>query len=188
MELGLTYKKETQFSKWYKELIIKCDLIRYYDVGGCYILLPDSYSIWEKVRENLDSEFKARKVKNVYFPIFITQKNLEKEKNHIEGFSPEVAWVTHSGDTKLEEKIAIRPTSETAIYNTYSDMIRTYRDLPLKFNQWANVVRWEFKATMPFIRSREFLWQEGHTCHSSKESALTEMTQIINISKIENYL
>lgn len=183
MEQGLTYKKNTHFSKWYKELILKADLIKYYDVAGCYILLPDSYSIWESIKDKLDREFKTIGVKNAYFPIFITQSNLEKEKSHIEGFSPEVAWVTHSGDTKLDEKIAIRPTSETAIYSTYSDMIRTYRDLPLKMNQWANVVRWEFKDTMPFIRSREFLWQEGHTCYSNKEDAIKEMTDIITIYK-----
>jgi prolyl-tRNA synthetase len=130
---------------------------------GCYVLRPWSYAIWEFIQSWFDTRIKAMGVKNSYFPLFISQRALQTEKNHVEGFAPEVAWVTKSGESDLKEPIAVRPTSETVMYQLYSKWIRSHRDLPLKLNQWNNVVRWEFKKATPFIRSREFLWQEGHT-------------------------
>jgi len=179
--LGVSAKKAEDFSKWYQQLVVRSELIDYYDISGCYILRPWSYEIWEHVKEFLDTEFKKLGVKNCYFPMFVPKKNLEKEKDHVEGFSAEVAWVTHSGSTKLEEPIAVRPTSETGMYPTFSKWIHSHRDLPLLLNQWCNVVRWEFKDPTPFIRSREFLWQEGHTVHSNLPDAEKEVYQILDI-------
>jgi prolyl-tRNA synthetase len=182
-EFGITAKKDTEHSDWYHQVVIKSNMIEYSDVAGCYVLLPYSYSMWEFLQSFLNSELKNRNVKNTYFPLFATRRNLEKEKEHIEGFEPEVAWVTKVGSTQIEEPIAIRPTSETIIYPTFARLIRSHSDLPLKFNQWCNVVRWEFKDTIPFIRSREFLWQEGHTAHESEKNALTEVMDIISLYK-----
>lgn len=133
-------------------------MIDYYDISGCYILKPKSYYIWEKIQAYLDKKFKEHEVQNCYFPMFVSQAALEKEKDHLEGFSPEVAWVTKSGQSELDQPIAIRPTSETIMYPAFSRWIRSHRDLPLRMNQWSNVVRWEFKHPTPFIRTREFLW------------------------------
>jgi prolyl-tRNA synthetase len=133
-------------------------MIEYYDVSGCYILRPNSFMIWESIQGFLDRRFKETDVSNCYFPIFVTKGALEKEKNHVEGFAAEVAWVTKSGQSDLDEPIAIRPTSETIMYPAFSKWIRSHRDLPLLLNQWSNVVRWEFKHPTPFIRTREFLW------------------------------
>jgi len=253
---SITVKKEENFGDWYQQVITKAKLIEYYDVSGCYVLLPNSYAIWENIQIYLDTELKRRGVKNVYFPLFITKRNLEKEKSHIEGFTPEVAWVTHTGslevekntnvnhddnnnnetndnvdgqvdgkvdskvdgkvdskvdgkvdskvdgkvndkvDSKADDKpcickskgrletpIAIRPTSECAIYSIFPNLIQSINDLPLKYNQWCNVVRWEFKDPTPFIRSREFLWQEGHTCFSNIIDAMSEIDDIINLYK-----
>lgn len=141
-------------------------MIDYYDISGCYILKPDSYFIWEKIQNYLDTGFKSREVRNVYFPMFVSKSNLEKEENHLEGFKAEVAWVTKSGESDLNEHIAIRPTSETIMYPTFSKWVQSHRDLPVLINQWTNIVRWEFKNPTPFIRTREFLWQEGHTAHA----------------------
>ncbi|KAG0568351.1 hypothetical protein M758_6G011700 [Ceratodon purpureus] len=156
-------------------------MIEYYDVSGCYILRPWSYSIWESIKDFFDKEIKKMGIENTYFPLFVSEKALTKEKDHVEGFAPEVAWVTRSGDSQLEEPIAIRPTSETVMYPIFSKWIRGHRDLPLRINQWCNVVRWEFKHPTPFIRSREFLWQEGHTAFATKDEADVEVHQILEL-------
>lgn len=179
--LGITVGKESDFSAWYSEVITKGQLIEYYDVSGCYILRPWAYAIWESVQQKFDLDIKTLGVKNSYFPMFVSEKALNTEKNHVEGFAPEVAWVTRSGTTDLEKPIAIRPTSETIMYPAFSKWIRSHRDLPLKLNQWCNVVRWEFKHPTPFLRTREFLWQEGHTAHATLELAAVEVRQILDM-------
>ncbi|VVB83999.1 Proline--tRNA ligase [uncultured archaeon] len=178
---GLTAKKEDNFSEWYQQLILKSNLADYSSVSGCIILRPESYLIWEKIVQECDKEFKKAGIKNCYFPLFIPEKAFEKEKEHVEGFSPEVAWVTQAGNTKLNEKLAIRPTSEAIMYESYSKWIRSWRDLPLRYNQWNNVVRWEFNNPVPFFRTREFLWNEGHSVFSSQKEALEEGRQIRKI-------
>jgi len=156
-------------------------MLDYYSVSGCYILKPWSYSIWEEIQQWFNSKIKELGVQNSYFPMFVSAKVLEREKDHIEGFSPEVAWVTRAGNSDLEEPIAIRPTSETAMYPYYAKWIKSHRDLPLKLNQWNSVVRWEFKNPQPFLRTREFLWQEGHTAYLTKAEADTEVLQILDL-------
>ena len=146
-------------------------MIEYYEISGCYILRPLAYFVWESIQGFLDPRFKKNGVSNCYFPMFVSEAALGKEKDHVEGFAPEVAWVTKSGKTDLPEPIAIRPTSETIMYPSYAKWIHSHRDLPLCLNQWTNVVRWEFKHPTPFIRTREFLWQEGHTAHATTEEA-----------------
>jgi len=175
--------KESNFNEWYRKILFDGSFIQYYDVSGCYVLLPNSYSIWQNLQKHIDEMLSERNVKNVYFPLLITKKNLFKEQSHIEGFSPEVAWVTKTGDTLIPEddELAIRPTSECAMYGTFSNLIKSHNDMPLKFNQWCNVLRWEFKDPIPFIRSREFLWQEGHTCYSNISDALHEIHDIIRL-------
>ncbi|XP_070033939.1 proline--tRNA ligase, cytoplasmic-like isoform X3 [Nicotiana tomentosiformis] len=153
-------------------------MIEYYDISGCYILRPWAMSIWEILQAFFDAEIKKMKIKNSYFPLFVSPGVLQKEKDHIEGFAPEVAWVTKSGESDLEVPIAIRPTSETVMYPYFSKWIRGHRDLPLRLNQWCNVVRWEFSNPTPFIRSREFLWQEGHTAFATKEEADAEVFRL----------
>lgn len=180
MNKGLINKKLENFGEWYREIIIKGELIQYYDVKGCYVLLPNSYSVWENIKIFLDREFKVRGVENYYFPLFVTKENLQKEQNHLEGFKAEVAWIK---DDNKDSIIAVRPTSECIICPVMSKLIRSYQDLPKKVNQWANVVRNEFKETMPFIRSREFLWQEGHTFYENKKDAQDEVFDIINVYK-----
>lgn len=182
-ESGITVKKNNNFSEWYQQILTKGKLIEYYDVSGCYILLPNSYNIWENIMSYLDIQFKNKDVKNVYFPLFVTKNNLEKEANHISGFKAEVAWITKSGNSNLSEPIAIRPTSESIIYATLPNLIQSYSDLPLKFNQWCNVVRWEFKDPTPFIRSREFLWNEGHSSFVSREDAQKDAIDMIKLYK-----
>lgn len=176
--LGITVDKTSSFADWYSQVIVKSEMIEYYDVSGCYILRPWSYFIWETIQSVFDQKIKEYEVQNAYFPMFVTQKKLETEKDHVEGFSPEVAWVTKSGKSDLAEPIAIRPTSETIMYPYFAKWIRSHRDLPLKLNQWTSVVRWEFKHPTPFIRTREFLWQEGHTAHSTRKEAM-EMVDLI---------
>lgn len=168
---GMQAKKSEDFAAWYAQLITKAEMIEYYDISGCYILRPWAYSIWETIQAYLDLRIKALGVDNCYFPLLVSEGALTREKDHIADFAPEVAWVTKSGQSVLEEPVAIRPTSETIMYPAYAKWIRSHRDLPLKLNQWNNVVRWEFKAPTPFIRSREFLWQEGHTAFAHKEDA-----------------
>jgi prolyl-tRNA synthetase family I len=156
-------------------------MIEYYDISGCYILRPQAFCIWDSIKDFFDAEIKKLGVENSYFPMFIPQKALEKEKDHIEDFAPEVAWVTRSGDSELAEPIAIRPTSETVMYPSFAKWIQSHRDLPLKLNQWCNVVRWEFKQPQPFLRTREFLWQEGHTAFATKEEAEAEVLIILDL-------
>ncbi|XP_066559090.1 bifunctional glutamate/proline--tRNA ligase isoform X2 [Amia ocellicauda] len=179
--LGLEAKKEENLADWYSQVITKAELIEYYDVSGCYVLRPWSYSIWETIQEFFDGEIKKLGVENCYFPMFVSQAALEKEKSHIADFAPEVAWVTRSGKTELAEPIAVRPTSETVMYPAYAKWVQSHRDLPIKLNQWCNVVRWEFKHPQPFLRTREFLWQEGHTAFATKQEAEVEVLQILEL-------
>lgn len=180
---GITVKKSEDFSEWYTQVIQKSGLADYSAVSGCLVFRPESYSIWEQIQQFTDKEFKKIGIQNVYFPLFIPEKFLAKEKEHVEGFSPEVAWVTHAGNTELEERLAIRPTSETIMYPSFSKWIRSWRDLPMRYNQWNNVVRWEFKHPVPFLRSREFLWNEGHTVFATEKEALVEEDEILGIYK-----
>ncbi|RGB29022.1 hypothetical protein C1646_657130 [Rhizophagus diaphanus] len=157
-------------------------MLEYYEeVSGCYIIRPLAYNIWQEIQNFFDAEIKKLGVEDTYFPMFVSQRQLEREKDHIEGFAAEVAWVTKAGSSNIENPVAIRPTSETVMYPYFAKWIRTYRDLPLKLNQWCNVVRWEFKNPQPFIRTREFLWQEGHTAHFTKEEADTEVYKILEL-------
>jgi len=188
-ELGITAEKD-EFSEWFTELMLKADLADYTDVSGCIVFKPASYAIWEKIQSEVDKRFKKIGIQNTYFPLLIPEKFLNKEKEHVKGFSPEVAWVTESGDSKMAERLAVRPTSETIMYPSYSKWIRSWRDLPLKYNQWNNVVRWEFKHPVPFFRTREFLWNELHTALATEKEALEEGKKIMNIYNdvCENYL
>ncbi|MBD3202863.1 proline--tRNA ligase [Candidatus Woesearchaeota archaeon] len=179
--LGLNVTREENFSEWYTQVIQKSEMADYTQVSGCIVFRPYSYRIWEKVQEYVDKRLKEMGVKNAYFPLFIPEKLLVKEQDHVEGFSPEVAWVTHAGNSKLNEKLAVRPTSETIMYDSYKKWIRSYRDLPLRLNQWNNVVRWEFKYAVPFLRTREFLWHEGHTVFATKKEADQEVIDILNL-------
>ncbi|QID88006.1 hypothetical protein GRS66_010709 [Saccharomyces pastorianus] len=178
--IGITVDKALDFPGWYQQILTKGEMLDYYDVSGCYILRPPSYSIWESIQRWFDDKIKAIGVQNAYFPMFVSSRVLEKEKDHVEGFAPEVAWVTRAGSSELEEPIAIRPTSETVMYPYYAKWIQSYRDLPLKLNQWNSVVRWEFKHPQPFLRTREFLWQEGHTAHLTSKDAEEEVLQILD--------
>ncbi len=177
-ELGLTADKD-DFSEWFTQLMIKAELADYTEVSGCMVFRPYSYAIWEKIVSEVDKRFKKIGVQNAYFPLFIPEKLLNKEKEHVKGFSPEVAWVTQSGDTPMSERLAVRPTSETIMYPSYSKWIRSWRDLPLKINQWNNVVRWEFKHPVPFFRTREFLWNELHTVCATQKESIDEGKQVI---------
>lgn len=179
--LGLEAKKEENLADWYSQVITKSEMIEYYDVSGCYVLRPWAYSIWEAIKDFFDREIKKLGVENCYFPMFVSQAALEKEKSHIADFAPEVAWVTRSGKTELAEPVAVRPTSETVMYPAYAKWVQSHRDLPIKLNQWCNVVRWEFKHPQPFLRTREFLWQEGHTAFATKEEAAEEVLQILDL-------
>ncbi|XP_037650125.1 bifunctional glutamate/proline--tRNA ligase isoform X1 [Sebastes umbrosus] len=179
--LGLEAKKEENLADWYSQVITKAEMIEYYDVSGCYVLRPWAYSIWEAIQDFFNREIRKMGVENCYFPMFVSQAALEKEKTHIEDFAPEVAWVTRSGKTELAEPIAVRPTSETAMYPAYAKWVQSHRDLPIKLNQWCNVVRWEFKHPQPFLRTREFLWQEGHTAYATKEEAAEEVLEILDL-------
>ncbi|NTV23435.1 MAG: proline--tRNA ligase [Nanoarchaeota archaeon] len=178
--LGITAKKAEDPSEWYTQVIQKAELADYSLVSGCIVFMPNSYSIWEKIQYFLDQKFKKSGVKNAYFPMFIPESLLTREKEHVEGFTPEVAWVTHAGDSKLAERLAVRPTSETIMYDSYAKWIRSHNDLPLRLNQWNSVVRWEFKNPVPFLRTREFLWQEGHTVFATKEEADREVLEILD--------
>ncbi len=170
-ELGITVKKDQDPSEWYTQVVKKAGLASYAPVKGCMIIKPYGMKLWESIKEEFNSKIEETGVENAYFPLFIPESYLEKEEDIVEGFDPEVAWVTHGGDKELEERIAVRPTSESIIAPYMSDEIRSHRDLPLRLNQWANVVRWEATDTRPFLRTREFLWQEGHTAHATEEEA-----------------
>ena len=180
---------DEDFAKWYTDVVSKAELMDYSSVKGCMIIRPYGYAIWENIQSILNSMFKATGHENVYMPMFIPESLLQKEKDHVEGFAPEVAWVTHGGNEKLEERFCVRPTSETLFCDHYKDIIQSYRDLPKLYNQWCSVVRWE-KTTRPFLRSREFLWQEGHTIHATAEEAQSETVKMLNVYAdfAENYL
>ena len=171
---------DVDFAKWYTDIVKKADLIDYSSVKGCMIIRPYGYAIWENIQKILDKRFKDTGVENVYMPMFIPESLLTKEKEHVEGFAPEVAWVTHGGSERLTERMCVRPTSETLFCEHYANIIKSYRDLPKVYNQWCSVVRWE-KTTRPFLRSREFLWQEGHTMHRTAEEAEARTVQMLNI-------
>ncbi|KAL9069995.1 MAG: hypothetical protein Q9161_005168 [Pseudevernia consocians] len=179
--IGIDVAKDEDFSAWYQQALTKGDFLDYYDVSGCYILKPASWFIWEQIRDWFDFRIKKLGVRNSAFPLFVSEDVLQREKAHIEGFAAEVAWVTHAGSTKLDKKIAIRPTSETVMYPYYAKWIRSHRDLPLRLNQWNSVVRWEFKNPTPFLRTREFHWQEGHTAYLKQEDAGKEVRQILEL-------
>lgn len=168
--------RQENFPQWYTDVILKTDMVDYSEVRGCMVIKPYGYRVWELIQQDLDARFKATGHQNAYFPLFIPESLLKKEAEHVEGFAPEVAWVTHGGDELLTERLCVRPTSETIICSMYSKWIQSYRDLPLLLNQWCNVVRWE-KTTRPFLRTSEFLWQEGHTAHATAEEAQEETLQ-----------
>ena len=170
-ELGITVDKDQNPSEWYTQVVKKAELAKYAEVKGSMVIKPYGMKLWESIKEDFDSKMQETGVENAYFPLFITEDQLEKESDIIEGFDPEVAWVTHAGEKELEEKVAIRFSSESVIAPYMSEEIRSHRDLPMRLNQWANVVRWEATDTRPFLRTREFLWQEGHTAHASEEAA-----------------
>lgn len=180
-ELGLSATKNGDFASWYTQVVTRSEMIEYYDISGCYILRPWSYAIWEFIQSFFDAEIKKSGVTNTYFPLFVSEEALNKEKDHVEGFAPEVAWVTKSGQSELAVPIAVRPTSETIMYPAFSKWIKSHRDLPLRINQWCNVVRWEFKCPTPFIRSREFLWQEGHSAFADLAEAEQEVLEILEL-------
>ncbi|MCR5688137.1 MAG: proline--tRNA ligase [Lachnospiraceae bacterium] len=171
---------EEDFAQWYTDVVIKADLIDYTSVKGCMVFKPAGYAIWELIQKQMDERFKQCGVENVYLPMFIPESLLEKEKDHVEGFAPEVAWVTHGGLQPLQERMCVRPTSETLFCDFYKNEVHSYRDLPKIYNQWCSVVRWE-KETRPFLRSREFLWQEGHTIHATAEEAEERTIQMLNV-------
>jgi prolyl-tRNA synthetase len=171
---------EEDFAQWYTDVVLKADLIDYTSVKGCMVIKPAGYAIWELIQKQLDERFKATGVENVYLPMLIPESLLQKEKDHVEGFAPEVAWVTHGGLNELQERLCVRPTSETLFCDFYANEIESYRDLPKVYNQWCSVMRWE-KETRPFLRSREFLWQEGHTAHATAEEAQERTVQMLNL-------
>lgn len=171
---------DEDFAQWYTDVVKKAELTDYSSVRGCMILRPAGYAIWENIQKELDRRFKEIGVENVYMPLFIPESLLQKEKDHVEGFAPEVAWVTQGGLDPLPERLCVRPTSETLFCDLYSNIIHSYRDLPKVYNQWCSVVRWE-KTTRPFLRSMEFLWQEGHTAHATAEEAEERTIQMLNV-------
>ncbi len=171
---------EEDFAQWYTDVVKKAELCDYTSVKGCMVIKPAGYAIWELLQRQLDDRFKKAGVQNVYLPMFIPESLLQKEKDHVEGFAPEVAWVTHGGLQPLQERLCVRPTSETLFCDFYKNEVQSYRDLPKVYNQWCSVVRWE-KETRPFLRSREFLWQEGHTAHATAEEAEERTIQMLNV-------
>jgi len=171
---------DVDFAQWYTDIVKKADLVDYSSVRGCMIIRPYGYAIWENIQKNLDAKFKETGHENVYMPMFIPESLLQKEKDHVEGFAPEVAWVTHGGQEELTEKLCVRPTSETLFCDHYANIVQSYRDLPKLYNQWCSVVRWE-KTTRPFLRTVEFLWQEGHTAHATAEEAQEETIKMLNV-------
>src|SRR6059058_3020811 len=180
-ELGITVKKDQDLSEWYTQVVTKAQLADYSSAKGFMVLMPYGYSIWEKIKEDFDKKIKAIGHKNAYFPMLIPERLLKTETEHFAGFTPEVFWVTHSGDTELAEKLAVRPTSETIIYESYSKWVKSWRDLPILINVWNSVVRAEITSTRPFLRTTEFLWQEGHTVHETEREAEEEVMTILGI-------
>ncbi|EFX05973.1 prolyl-tRNA synthetase [Grosmannia clavigera kw1407] len=180
--IGITVSKTDNFAQWYQEVVLKAEMIEYYnEIAGFYILRPASMYIWNVIRKWFQQRIEHMGVEETSFPMFLSAKSLEKEKDHVEGFAPELAWVTKAGDKDLEVPVAVRPTSEAVMYPYYSKWIRSHRDLPLRLNQWNSVVRWEAKQTTPFLRAREFLWQEGHTAHLTEELAGEEVLEILEL-------
>ena len=181
--------RDVDFAQWYTDICKKADLIDYSSVKGCMVIRPYGYAIWENIQKILDGMFKATGHENVYMPMFIPESLLNKEKDHVEGFAPEVAWVTHGGSEPLQERLCVRPTSETLFCEHYANIVHSHRDLPKLYNQWCSVVRWE-KTTRPFLRSREFLWQEGHTIHATAEEAIEETERMLGVyaDLCRNYL
>ncbi len=171
---------EENFAQWYTDVVKKAELASYSGVRGCMIVRPYGTALWENIRDGLDKRFKALGHENIMMPMFIPESLLQREKDHVEGFAPEVAWVTHGGEEKLQERLCVRPTSETVFCEHYADIIHSYRDLPKLYNQWCSVVRWE-KTTRPFLRTMEFYWQEGHTMHETAEEAMQETEQMLNV-------
>ena len=182
-EAGITVKKNDDFSEWYTQIVIKAELADYAPVKGLIVLRPDGYSIWESLKASMDSKLAATGHRNGFLPVLIPESLLGKEKEHFTGFNPEVFWVTHSGDGEIGDRLALRPTSETLAYTMYAKWIRSWRDLPLKINFWNSALRAEIKGTKPFLRTSEFLWQEGHTAHADKDEAEKEVTDILEIYK-----
>src|SRR5205809_5040306 len=172
--------READFSAWYNEVVLRAELADYSPVRGCMVIRPNGYGIWERMQRALDDMFKATGHQNAYFPLFIPESFLQKEKDHVEGFAPQVAVVTHGGGKKLDEPLVVRPTSETIIYSMYAKWVQSYRDLPILINQWANVVRWEMRTRL-FLRTLEFLWQEGHTAHATEAEAEEETRKMLNV-------
>ena len=171
---------DVDFAKWYTDVVRKAELAEYSSLKGCMIIRPYGYAIWENIQKDLDARFKALGHENVMMPMFIPESLLQREKDHVEGFAPEVAWVTHGGEEELSERLCVRPTSETLFCEHYANIIHSYRDLPKLYNQWCSVVRWE-KTTRPFLRTTEFLWQEGHTMHETAEEAKEETERMLNV-------
>ena len=182
-EIGITVKKNENFSEWYTQVVIKAELADYAPVKGFIVLRPYGYSIWESLKDSLDEKLKSTGHQNGFLPVLIPESLLSKESEHFTGFNPEVFWVTHSGDSEIGDKLALRPTSETLAYSMYSKWIKSWRDLPLKINFWNTALRAEIKSTKPFLRTSEFLWQEGHTVHATKEEAEKEVMSILEIYK-----
>ena len=168
------------FAQWYTDVVKKAELVEYSNIKGCMIIRPTGYAIWENIQKELDARFKETGVENVYMPMFIPESLLQKEKDHVEGFAPEVAWVTQGGNEKLQERLCVRPTSETLFCDFFSKIVQSHRDLPKVYNQWCSVVRWEM-TTRPFLRSAEFLWQEGHTIHATAQEAIDRTEQMLNL-------
>ncbi len=181
--IGITVSKEEDFSEWYTQVVLKANLADYAPVKGLIVLRPDGYSIWESLRNTFDQKFFKNGIRNGFLPVLIPESLLGKEKKHFAGFNPEVYWVTHSGESKIGDRLALRPTSETLAYTLYSKWIQSWRDLPLKINFWNTALRAEIKATKPFLRTSEFLWQEGHTVHATKKEAEEEVMKILEIYK-----
>jgi len=182
-EVGITVSKNDNFSEWYTQVIIKAELADYAPVKGLIVLRPDGYSIWESIKESLDKKLKETGHRNGFLPVLIPESLLAKEKEHFEGVNPEVFWVTHSGNSEIGDRLALRPTSETLAYSLFSKWIKSWRDLPLKINFWNSALRAEIKGTKPFLRTSEFLWQEGHTVHATKDEAEKEVADILELYK-----
>lgn len=183
-EIGITVSKKDDFSEWYTQVVLKAELADYAPVKGLIVLRPDGYSIWESIKKSLNEKFSKLGVRDGFLPILIPESLLAKEKKHFAGLNPEVFWVTHSGENEIGDKLALRPTSETLAYSLYSKWIKSWRDLPLKINFWNTALRAEIKGTKPFIRTSEFLWQEGHTVHATQEDAEKEVLKILEIYKL----
>ncbi|MBW3011813.1 proline--tRNA ligase [Candidatus Woesearchaeota archaeon] len=188
--IGITVKRDEDFSEWYQQVIIKGELAEYSKVSGCMVFRPNSWFVWEQVRGECDKRFKKLGVQNAAFPLFIPEGLIKKEGEFIADFAPLVAWVDYGGNSKLSERLAVRPTSEAIFYDHYKNWIRSHRDLPLKINQWANVVRWEFKHPVPFFRTREFFFNEGHTAFATEKESLAEQDEIMDVYEdiLVNYM